>query len=113
MEATADKLVNLTTSAQSEVSRLLNEPENAGKFLRLGIKGGGCSGLTYVLEFTEPREGDTQVPYEDFAVLLDRKSTIYLGGITLDHQGGLNGKGFVFQNPHATNTCGCGESFSL
>jgi iron-sulfur cluster assembly protein len=81
--------------------------------LRLGIKGGGCSGLTYVLDFTEPREGDTVIDYDGIKVLLDRKSTIYLGGITLDHQGGLNGKGFVFQNPHATNTCGCGESFSL
>lgn len=113
MEATTEKLVHLTPPAQAEVRRLLGEPENLGKSLRLGIKGGGCSGLTYVLEFTEPRDGDTHIPYEGFDVLLDRKSTIYLGGITLDHQGGLQGKGFVFQNPHATNTCGCGESFSL
>jgi iron-sulfur cluster assembly protein len=107
------ELVTLTAAAQVEVRRLLTLDENAGKSLRLGIKGGGCSGLTYVLEFTEAREGDTVVPHEGFEVLLDRKSTIYLGGITLDHQGGLSGKGFVFQNPHATNTCGCGESFSI
>lgn len=106
-------LVNLTPAAVAEVRRLLTLPENAGKGLRLGIKGGGCSGLSYVLEFTEAEEHDTHLPFEDFEVLLDRKSTIYLSGITLDHQAGLQGKGFVFQNPHATNTCGCGESFSL
>ena len=115
MEATTvnDKLVLLTPAAQEEVRKLLALPENAGRGLRLGIKGGGCSGLTYVLDFTEAHEADTVVPYDGIQVFLDRKSTIYLGGITLDHQGGLNGKGFVFHNPHAANTCGCGESFSL
>lgn len=113
MNATSDKLVLLTDAAQVEVRRLLGLAENEGKGLRLGIKGGGCSGLTYVLEFTETREGDTVVDYDGIVVYLDRKSTIYLGGIELDHQGGLTGKGFVFRNPHATNTCGCGESFSI
>jgi iron-sulfur cluster assembly protein len=111
--AEASSLVHLTDPALIEVRRLLALPENQDRGLRLGIKGGGCSGLSYVLEFTEPREGDTVVRFDDVSVFLDRKSTIYLGGITLDHQGGLTGKGFVFQNPHATNTCGCGESFSL
>ena len=106
------KLVNLTPSAQTEVRRLLREqPDGTG--LRLGIKGGGCSGLTYVLDFTPRAEGDTTINYDGFEVYLDRKSTIYLGGVELDHQAGLTGKGFVFRNPHATNTCGCGESFSL
>lgn len=108
-----DKLVVVTAAAQAEVERLLALPENQGRGLRLGIKGGGCSGLSYVLDFTEKAEHDTVVDYGSFHLYLDRKSTIYLGGVTLDHQGGLNGKGFVFQNPHATNTCGCGESFSL
>lgn len=107
------KLVNLTDAARAEVRRLLAEAERAGKGLRLGIKGGGCSGLTYVLDFTDRDEGDTVIPFDDFEVYLDRKSTIYLGGIVLDHQSGLQGRGFVFQNPHAANTCGCGESFSL
>jgi len=111
--AETPSLVHLTDPALTEVRRLLALPENVGRGLRLGIKGGGCSGLTYVLEFTEQRDGDTVVPFGEVPVYLDRKSTIYLGGITLDHQGGLTGKGFVFQNPHATNTCGCGESFSL
>jgi iron-sulfur cluster assembly protein len=112
-EEPTGRLVTLTPEAQVEVRRLLKEPENVGKGLRLGIKGGGCSGLTYVREFDEVREGDTLVHFDGFDVLLDRKSTIYLGGIQLDWQGGLQGKGWVFSNPHAANTCGCGESFSL
>jgi iron-sulfur cluster assembly protein len=107
------RVVVLTPSAVTEVRRLIAEDGRPGIGLRLGIKGGGCSGLSYVLDFTEFREGDTVVHVEDVMVYLDRKSTIYLAGTTLDHQGGLKGKGFVFQNPMATNTCGCGESFSL
>ena len=106
-------LVNLTEAAKIQVLALLATEESASLGLRLGIKGGGCSGLSYVLDFTEEQEGDTVMEYEGFRVYLDRKSTIYLSGITLDHQSGLEGKGFVFQNPAATNTCGCGESFSL
>ena len=70
-------------------------------------------GLSYTLEFTEFRDGDTVLDHQGVTVYLDKKSTIYLSGIALDHEGGLSGKGFVFRNPHATNTCGCGESFSL
>ena len=104
-------VVTLTEAAQEEVRRLIASEGHAG--LRLGIKGGGCSGLSYLLEFTEEREGDTVIDLGDFKVFLDRKSTIYLRGITLDHQSGLEGRGFVFHNPQAANTCGCGESFSL
>jgi iron-sulfur cluster assembly protein len=106
-------IVVLTPPAQTEVLRLLAAQEVPGNGLRLGIKGGGCSGLSYLLDFTERRDGDTVVSFEGFKVFLDRKSTIYLRGITLDHQAGLSGKGFVFHNPMATNTCGCGESFSI
>ena len=78
--------VKLTEAAQREVIRLLSEDaEKANLGLRLGIKGGGCSGLSYILEFSERREEDTVVTYPQFEVYLDRKSTIYLGGITLDH----------------------------
>ena len=104
-------VISLTETAQAEVRRLLELERQQG--LRLGIKGGGCSGLSYLLEFTDQREGDTVIEFEDFKVFLDRKSTIYLRGITLDHQRGLDGRGFVFHNPQAANTCGCGESFSL
>jgi iron-sulfur cluster assembly protein len=106
-----ESVIELTEGARTEVRRLMAEQAQAG--LRLGIKGGGCSGLSYLLEFTEERDGDTVVEFDDIRVFLDRKSTIYLRGVTLDHQAGLDGRGFVFQNPQASNTCGCGESFSL
>jgi iron-sulfur cluster assembly protein len=108
-----DRLVKLTDSAKIEVQRLITAEQNPNIGLRLGIKGGGCSGLSYVLDFTEQQEGDTIIDYNGFKVFLDRKSTIYLSGIQLDHQSGLTGRGFVFENPMASNTCGCGESFSL
>jgi len=107
------QLVQITDAARAEVQRLLEEASDPALGLRLGIKGGGCSGLTYVLDFTPMNEGDTVVDYGSFQVFLDRKSTIYLSGIRLDHQSGLTGRGFVFDNPMASNTCGCGESFSL
>jgi iron-sulfur cluster assembly accessory protein len=109
----ADKPVQLTDSAIREVGRLLDEEGNQGKGLRLGVSGGGCSGLVYKVEFDSRDEGDLVVPYDGFEVFMDRKSTIYLRGITLDYQQGLTGKGFQFHNPNASNTCGCGESFSV
>ncbi len=114
MSTETAELVTLTPAAQEQVRVLLAEekdPEGVG--LRLGIQGGGCSGLSYVLELSEKDEKDTVLDYDGFQVYLDPKSTIYLSGITLDFQSGLQGKGFVFQNPMAANTCGCGESFSL
>jgi len=105
-------LITITQSAQDEVKHLL-QTENDNTGLRLGIKGGGCSGLSYILDFTQEKEGDTILNFDGFQVFLDRKSTIYLSGIRLDHQSGLTGRGFVFENPMASNTCGCGESFSL
>ena len=110
---TSGKVVILTPAAQKEVRRLLEDDDKAGMGLRLGIKGGGCSGLSYVLDFTATEENDTIMGYKGFEVYLDQKSTIYLKGTILDHQDGLAGKGFVFSNPMASNTCGCGESFSL
>ncbi len=109
--AGTESVVTLTPTAQEEVKRLIEAEGQPG--LRLGIKGGGCSGLSYHLEFTAEQEGDTVIPFEGFNVFLDRKSTIYLSGITLDFQSGLDGRGFVFHNPQASNTCGCGESFSI
>jgi iron-sulfur cluster assembly protein len=108
-----DKIVSLTPAAREEVKRLIQAEGKPNLGLRLGVKGGGCSGFTYKLEFDTKKEGDVVVDYGDCQVYLDRKSTIYLRGITLDHQKGLSGKGFVFHNPNATNTCGCGESFSV
>ena len=114
MSAENIELINLTSAAEEQVRALLAAEEDVeGLGLRLGIKGGGCSGLSYVLELSEKDEKDTVLEFEGFQVFLDPKSTIYLSGIVLDYQSGLQGKGFVFQNPMASNTCGCGESFSL
>ena len=113
-EAAAEhRVITIAPAAEEQVRRLIAAEGRPGLGLRLGIRGGGCSGLSYDLEFTERRDGDTVVPFPGFEVFLDRKSVIYLADVTLDFQGGLSGRGFVFANPHATNTCGCGESFSL
>ncbi|MBK6735225.1 MAG: iron-sulfur cluster assembly accessory protein [bacterium] len=110
---TIDEVVSLTPAAAAEVRRLLAAEGIDGRGLRLGVAGGGCSGLTYKVEFDGRRDGDIVVAHEGFEVYLDRKSAIYLRGITVDHQPGLTGRGFQFRNPNATNTCGCGESFAV
>lgn len=111
--APADDIVSLTPGAVAEVRRLLLAEPGPGRGLRLGVAGGGCSGLTYKVEFDARRDGDLVITQEGFEVYLDRKSAIYLRGITVDHQPGLSGRGFQFRNPNATNTCGCGESFAV
>jgi len=106
-------LVQATDGAIAELRRLLEREGAAVDGVRLGVKGGGCSGLSYVLEFSAEREGDNVVEQDGIRFLMDRKSSIYLKGIVLDYQEGLTGKGFVFRNPNASSTCGCGESFSV
>jgi len=105
----------LTNKAIEQVKKLKSEnniPENHG--LRLGVKGGGCSGLTYVLAFDEkPKESDKILEVEGVTVFVDPKSLFYLSGTVLDFSDGLNGKGFVFNNPQAAKTCGCGNSFGV
>ena len=109
-----DSLVAITERAQQEIRAIFEREHPRGNVgLRLGVIGGGCSGLSYEMEFSERRDDDTVIACDGFEVLLDPKSTIYLKGITLDFQDGLQGRGFVFANPNATNTCGCGESFSV
>ena len=89
-----------------------NKPE--GSFIRVGVEGGGCSGLSYKLEFDNVlKEGDQQFEDKGIKIVVDRKSFLYLVGTELEFTGGLNGKGFVFNNPNANRTCGCGESFSV
>ncbi len=86
----------------------------AKDFVRVGVKSGGCSGLSYELNF-DHAQADTDKLFEDnlVKIVVDKKSFLYLVGTTLEYSGGLNGKGFVFNNPNANRTCGCGESFSL
>ena len=106
-------LVTVTPAAIEQLKQL-RETEGIGKEgVRLGVKGGGCSGFSYVLEFNDMREGDNVLEQGGLKFFMDRKSSIYLKGIVLDFRGGLKGKGFVFQNPNASSTCGCGESFSV
>lgn len=107
-------LVLVTDKALQQIRAIQAQEEAKGKSgLRLAVIGGGCSGLSYKIEFSDQREKDNIQDYGDVKVLIDPKSSIYLKGITLDFQDGLNGKGFVFENPNAKNTCGCGESFSV
>jgi iron-sulfur cluster assembly protein len=107
--------ISLTAKAVTEVRRLMssnNIPESHG--LRVSVKGGGCSGLSYVLGFDEtPGEKDTVMAVEGLRVFVDPKSLFYISGTVLDFSDGLNGKGFVFNNPKASKTCGCGSSFGV
>ena len=107
--------VFITPRAVEEVWRIKSEnniPETHG--LRLGVKGGGCSGLSYVLAFDEkPKTGDEVFTIEGLTVYVDPKSLFYLSGTTLDFQDGLNGRGFVFNNPNAERHCGCGHSLGV
>ena len=107
--------IKISEKAAKQVKVVMEEnqvPENYG--LRVGVKGGGCSGLTYTLGFDgEAREGDTVIEDNGVKLFVDGKSLFYLMGTVLDFTDGLNGKGFIFNNPNATKTCGCGESFSV
>ena len=110
---TPNALVTATESAVAELKSLVAAESGEVTGVRMAVKGGGCSGMSYILDFDKEREGDNIVEQDGVHFYMDRKSTIYLKGIQLDYKEGLQGKGFVFQNPNATNTCGCGESFSV
>ena len=105
--------ITLTEKARSEVKKIIEAnkiPETYG--LRVGVKGGGCSGLSYSLGFdSEARDNDKMLEIDGVRIFVDPKSLFYLSGTQLDFTDGLNGRGFVFNNPNATKTCGCGSSF--
>ncbi len=107
--------ITMTEKARAEVMKIMqgnNIPDTYG--LRVGVKGGGCSGLSYSLGFDkEPREGDKILKIEGVQLFIDPKSLFYLSGTQLDYTDGLNGRGFVFNNPNASKTCGCGSSFGV
>lgn len=105
-------LVGVTEVAVEEVKKLLaKEPGTSG--LRLEVRGGGCSGMSYGLSFDNARENDNIVETHGIKVFIDPKSAIYLKGTVLDFDGGLEGKGFAIKNPQAKGTCGCGQSFTV
>jgi|TARA_Y100000389_G_C17350276_1_gene458063 iron-sulfur cluster assembly protein len=109
-------MIKVSESAKIKVSVLMQEEgfDPANDFVRVGVKSGGCSGLSYDLNF-DKKQLDEDRLFEDnnVRIVVDKKSLLYLVGTTLEYSGGLNGKGFVFNNPNANRTCGCGESFSL
>lgn len=107
-------MISVTDSAKKQAIRLMEDEGDINSFIRVGVTGGGCSGLMYNLSFdNEEKEGDKAFENNGVKVVVDQKSYLYLIGTTLDYSGGLNGKGFTFTNPNADRTCGCGESFSL
>jgi iron-sulfur cluster assembly protein len=108
-------MITVSENAKQHALDLIkNENRPEGTFIRVGVDGGGCSGLSYKLEFDNvPREGDQVFEDKGIKIAVDKKSFLYLIGTELDYSGGLNGKGFVFNNPNASRTCGCGESFSV
>ena len=105
--------ITLSPKAVKEVKRLLAEQPKQDAGLRVGVKGGGCSGLSYLLNFDVQKEGDNVFEFEGARVFVDSKSLLYLAGLTLDFSDSLEGRGFKFVNPNASRTCGCGESFSV
>ncbi len=108
-----ERLIKLTEPASDKVAALLaKEADNA--FLRLGISGGGCNGLSYKMKFApDARKGDILVRFGGVKVIVDSKSALYLKGTQLDYSDALISGGFKFSNPNATSSCSCGESFSV
>ena len=107
-------MVTVSEAAAQKLNSLITEEGSITPFVRVAVKGGGCSGLSYDLSFdTDQHPSDTLVEDKGIKILVDNKSLLYLFGTELDFSDGLNGKGFQFTNPNASRTCGCGESFSL
>ncbi len=103
--------VKFTPAAVKEIQRL--EAQNTDKKLRVGVKGGGCTGLTYVLEYDEPQEDDRLLQNGEVEYLLKKSHAMYLQGVEVDFGTGLDARGFTFTNPNASETCGCGQSFAV
>ncbi|MEZ5014072.1 MAG: iron-sulfur cluster assembly accessory protein [Chitinophagales bacterium] len=112
MEVLTESPIKLTDGAIQEIKRIVTDkqiPEEYG--LRVGVKGGGCSGLSYILGFDLQKESDQVYQLGDVTILMERSHGMYLAGMEIDFVEGLNNRGFTFNNPNATKTCGCGNSF--
>lgn len=110
-----NNVIKVTENAKKQLISLMEyESLDSSYFVRVAVKSGGCSGLKYDLDFDNTlNEGDVVSESNDIKVVCDKKSVLYLIGTELDYSGGLNGKGFIFNNPQSSRVCGCGESFSL
>ncbi|MDT8348141.1 MAG: iron-sulfur cluster assembly accessory protein [Flavobacteriaceae bacterium] len=109
-------MIKVSEPAKNKLMQLMQEEGHApeASLVRIGVKSGGCSGLSYFLVFDQKTEStDKIIEDNNIKLVVDKRSILYLVGTTLEYSGGLNGKGFVFNNPNAQRTCGCGESFSL
>ncbi|NMH86935.1 HesB/IscA family protein [Flavivirga algicola] len=109
-------MIKVSDTAKKKVIELMTDDgfDPSTDYIRVGVKSGGCSGLSYDLKFDKENQEDDKVFEDnDVKIIVDKKSFLYLIGTTLEYSGGLNGTGFIFNNPNANRTCGCGESFSL
>ena len=114
METLMEAPVTLAAGAIAEIKRLMNEEGyDAENLLRVGVKGGGCSGMTYVLGFDKPTDKDEQFEIAGIPCIMEKSHGIYLTGMEVEWEGGLNSRGFTFKNPNASKTCGCGTSFAV
>ena len=107
-------MIKISDTAKKRLLHLLDNKGKKNPFVRVGVESGGCSGLSYKLDFDNTKNDDDELVQDNgISLLVNKKSFLYLVGTTLEFSDGLNGKGFVFNNPNASRTCGCGESFSL
>tara|TARA_B110000495_G_scaffold155749_1_gene139125 strand:+ start:160 stop:483 length:324 start_codon:yes stop_codon:yes gene_type:complete len=107
-------MVNISDEAKQQLLKLMSENNESKKYVRVGVSSGGCSGLSYKLDFDSIVSDDDKVfDNNGITLLIDQSSYLYVMGTTLSFSGGLNGKGFSFNNPNASRTCGCGESFAV
>jgi iron-sulfur cluster assembly protein len=114
MDTTISAPVSFTEGAIKEIKRLITEPNfDSTQFLRVGVKGGGCSGMSYLLGFDQKEADDETYDIEGIPVIMKQAHGIYLVGINIHFEDGLNARGFVFNNPNASSTCGCGSSFAV
>src|SRR5687768_11994503 len=114
METATQAPVQFTEGAINELKRLMTEPDfDRSLRLKVGVKGGGCSGLSYVLGFDQKKEADVEYEAGGLSFIMEKSHEIYLYGMEIDWQGGLNSRGFTFKNPNASTTCGCGTSFAV
>lgn len=114
METTITTPVTLTAGAIREIRKLMEqEGFDTTQVLRVGVKGGGCSGMSYILGFDHKQENDQSFEIEGISCVMNRSHEIYLYGMQVDWLDGLNNRGFTFKNPNASNTCGCGTSFAV
>ena len=114
MEKILSSPVSFTPGAKEEINRLIAEVDfDRSQKLRVGVKGGGCSGMTYILGFDKPTEKDMFFEVEGIECIMEKAHELYLIGMEIDWQDGLNNRGFTFKNPNASTTCGCGTSFAV